>query len=81
MSEKIHPLIVFAFPVQAFFKINHLPRDSFLLQTSFVLLRGFALMTAETVTHFSQVGGGSMDLKFKDVGGFILFLNCCNYFQ
>lgn len=77
--RKSHPLIVFAFLVQAFFKINHLPRDSFLLQTSFVLLKGFALMISETVTHFSQEGG-FMDMKFQDVGGITSFLNCCNYF-
>lgn len=53
-------------------KIIHLRRDSFLLQTSFVLLKGFALMMAETVTHFSWEGG-SLDEKFQDVEGIVLF--------
>lgn len=53
-----------------FLKINPSSKGFIFVADRFVLLKGFAMMVAETVTHFSQEGG-FMDTKFQDVGAFI----------
>jgi len=51
-----------------FLKINPSSKGFIFVADRFVLLKGYAMMIAETVTHFSQEGG-FMDTKFQDVGG------------
>ncbi|KAK7251588.1 hypothetical protein RIF29_34913 [Crotalaria pallida] len=71
MCRTNHPLISFAFFVQAFF-IHHLRSDSFLLQAS-CLARRICIDAAETVVAHFPCEGGSLNLKFEDVEGIFLF--------